>query len=85
MDATIRARVNDALKKDVEVILASQGLNMSQAIRMMLRKTKETGALPFDLPVPNTESLSAMEEARAGGLKTFDSVEALMADLNEDD
>ena len=54
MDATIRARVDDALKKDVEVILASQGLNMSQAIRMMLRKTKETGALPFDLPVPNT-------------------------------
>ena len=85
MDATIRARVDDALKKDVEVILASQGLNMSQAIRMMLRKTKETGALPFDLPVPNTESLRAMEEARAGGLKTFDSVEALMADLNEDD
>ncbi len=74
MDTTIRARVDDRLKKDVEVILAAQGLNMSQAIRMMLRKTKETGSLPFELPTPNTESLRAMAEARAGRLKSFDSV-----------
>ena len=77
MDTTIRARVDDRLKKDVEVILAAQGLNMSQAIRMMLRKTKETGSLPFELPTPNTESLRAMAEARAGRLKSFDSVDAL--------
>ena len=85
MDTTIRARVDDRLKKDVEVILDAQGLNMSQAIRMMLRKTKETGSLPFELPTPNTESLRAMAEARAGRLKSFDSVDALMADLNADD
>jgi hypothetical protein len=33
--------------------------------------------------IPNPETVAAMEEARASKLKSFDSVEALMADLNE--
>jgi len=32
--------------------------------------------------VPNAKTIAAMREARAGNLESFDSVEALMADLN---
>ena len=42
-------------------------------------------ALPFGPLRPNAETIAAMEEARAGNLAGFDSMEALMADLNEDD
>lgn len=40
--------------------------------------------LPENL-IPNEETIKAMNEARQGGLKSFESVEALMEDLNEDD
>ena len=32
--------------------------------------------------IPNATTIAAMREARAGGLKSFDSVDALMADLH---
>lgn len=41
--------------------------------------------MQFELLRPNAETIAATEEARAGNLVRFDSVEALMADLNEDD
>jgi DNA-damage-inducible protein J len=42
-------------------------------------------ALPFEPLIPNTETIEAMREARAGKLRKFNSVEDLMADLNADD
>ena len=39
-------------------------------------------ALPFEPLIPNETTIAAMREARAGNLKSFDSVGALMADLN---
>lgn len=41
--------------------------------------------MPFEVKVPNAETVAAMEEARRGGLRSFDSVEELLADLNEKD
>jgi DNA-damage-inducible protein J len=40
---------------------------------------------PFEVLTPNETTLAAMREARAGNLKSFDSVEALMADLHAED
>lgn len=37
--------------------------------------------LPFEPLVPNETTIAAMREARTGKLKSFDSVEALMVDL----
>lgn len=48
----------------------------------MLTKIAREHALPFDPFIPNKTTVAAMKEARAGGLKRFDSVEALMADLH---
>ncbi|HCL3851296.1 TPA: type II toxin-antitoxin system RelB/DinJ family antitoxin, partial [Pseudomonas aeruginosa] len=42
-------------------------------------------ALPFEPLIPNATTIEAMKEARRGGLKSFTSVEDLMADLNADD
>jgi len=40
---------------------------------------------PFEPLVPNETTIAAMCEAREGNLKSFDSVEALMADLHTQD
>jgi DNA-damage-inducible protein J len=40
--------------------------------------------LPFEALVPNAVTIAAVKQARIGGLKSFDSVATLMADLNSD-
>jgi DNA-damage-inducible protein J len=52
---------------------------------MMLVRVAAEKAMPFDVKIPSAETVAAMEEARRGNLRSFDSVEELMADLNEDD
>ena len=81
-DTVVRARIDGQLKEEASVILASIGLTVSDAFRMMLTRVVAERALPFDPLVPNETTIAAMREARAGKLKSFDSVEALMADLH---
>jgi DNA-damage-inducible protein J len=40
---------------------------------------------PIEPEVPNTATVVAIQEARRGGLPTFNSVLDLMADLNSED
>ena len=42
-------------------------------------------ALPFEPLTPNEPTIAAIREARAGNLKSFATVEDLMADLNAED
>jgi DNA-damage-inducible protein J len=42
-------------------------------------------ALPFDPLVPNAETVAAMREARSSKLPRFNTIAALMKDLNAGD
>ncbi len=52
---------------------------------MMLKLIAANKELPFSPLVPNAETIAAMEEHLHGPLPRFDSIEALIADLNADD
>jgi DNA-damage-inducible protein J len=79
----VRARIESGLKKEATAVLASMGLSVSDAIRLLLVRVASDKALPFDLRVPNAETQAAMREIQDGKVKRFDSVAALMADLND--
>lgn len=64
LDSTIRARVDGALKNEVESIFQELGLTTSQAIILFLKKVKMERGIPFDLKIPNETTLNAMEEAK---------------------
>lgn len=64
LNATVRARVDDTLKKDVEKIFEEIGINTSQAINIFLKKVKQEGGIPFELKIPNEITLEAMREAK---------------------
>jgi DNA-damage-inducible protein J len=82
--AIVRARIDEKTKRKASKALAGMGLSMSDAIRLMLVRVAEEKALPFDVYEPNEETIAAMEEAKRGGLRSFDSVEDLLAELNEE-
>lgn len=81
----VQTRIDGAIKAEATVVLAAMGLTVSDAVRLLLTRVAREHALPFDPLVPNAVTIAAMKEAREGKLASFDSVEALMADLQADD
>ena len=84
-NAVVRARVNESIKQEASIVLEAMGLTVSDAFRIMLTRVANEKALPFEPLAPNAKTIAAMKEARAGKLKSFNSIDALMADLNADD
>lgn len=81
----VTTRIDGAVKEEAAAVLATMGLTVADAVRLLLTRIAREHALPFDPLIPNAETVEAMQEARQGKLASFDSVEALMADLNADD
>jgi DNA-damage-inducible protein J len=84
-NAVVRARIDEHVKEEASAVLAAMGLSLSDAFRILLTRIAREKALPFEPLVPNETTIAAMREARAGNLKRFHSVEALMADLHAED
>lgn len=87
MSATsmVHVRVDEQVKIKAAEELASMGLSVSDAVRMLLVSIASEHALPFDMQVPNAKTVSAMQELKKGKAKRFKSIKALMDDLNADD
>ena len=81
----VQARINGAIKEEAAAVLAAMGLTISDAVRLLLTRVAREKALPFAPLIPNTATIEAMKEARKGDLSRFDSVDALMDDLNAQD
>ena len=60
----IRARVEPDLKSDVEMIFQTLGLNSSEAINLFYRQVQLHRGLPFDIKIPNSETIKALEDTR---------------------
>jgi DNA-damage-inducible protein J len=85
-NAVVRARIDETIKEEAATVLATMGLTVSDVFRMMMTRIAREKELPFEPLVPNKETLNAMREARQGkNLKSFNTVDDLMADLNSDD
>ena len=85
-NAVVRARIDENIKEEAATVLATMGLTVSDAFRMMMTRIAREKELPFEPLVPNKKTLNAMREARQGkNLKSFNTVDDLMADLNSED
>jgi len=80
----VQARIDGAIKEEAAIVLAAMGLTVSDAVRLLLTKVAQEHALPFDLLVPNAETIAAMKEARRGDLETV-TLDDLQAVLDADD
>jgi len=84
-NAVVRARIDEHIKEEASIVLATMGLTVSDAFRIMLTRIANEKALPFEPLIPNEETICAMREARRGGLSSFNSTKDLVADLHADD
>jgi len=84
--ASITARVDENVKKEAETLFKKMGLNMSTAMNLFLKKCILEQGIPFELKVPNRETLKAMQETDdilSGKIerKGYNSAEELFEDL----
>ena len=79
--AIINARLQPDLKSDVEAILAKLGITTTQAIIMFFEQVRINRGIPFDLKIPNDETIQAMQDARANRDMEATSIEKLKTSL----
>ncbi|EAN9728899.1 type II toxin-antitoxin system RelB/DinJ family antitoxin [Salmonella enterica] len=86
-ETTVRARIDVATKERAAETLATMGLSLSDAIRLLMINIADERRLPFEVKAPGGSVVTrdAINELEAGKGKKFDSVASLMADLHEDD
>lgn len=80
--ALVRARIEPALKRKAEKVLAELGLNASDAIHLLYRQVALHQALPFPLHTPNAATAQTLQAARKGqGTRRYRNKEELFKDL----
>ena len=83
MTAEVRTRLSPELKQEATSILADCGLNLSDAYRLFLKQVVHHRGLPFDIKVPNTETIEAMKEVTALSNNTGKDVYELINELEK--
>ena len=83
--AVVRARIDEKTKNDASAVLATLGLTISDAFRLLMVRVAKEKALPFEPLTPNPVTVRAMKEARRGKLKSLKGVDDLMTELNAKD
>ena len=79
----IRARVEPDLKRQAEELFSELGLSTTEAITLFYKQVTVHRGLPFDVRVPNTETIEALQQARDGdGLTEYTSMEDLRGGLD---
>lgn len=82
-DTVVRARIDRATKQEATELFQKMGITVSDAIRMMLVQAVAEKALPFDVKVPNAETVAALRDSRNGEVTRVTSVENLFEDLDD--
>jgi DNA-damage-inducible protein J len=81
--ATITFQIDESIQVEATETLATMGLSVADAVRMLLENIAAEHRLPFT--IPNAETMQAMLELEQGDGLRFDSIKSLLADLNADD
>jgi len=79
--ATIQTRVNKETKAQAKDILSQLNITLSEAIAIYLRQIILHKGIPFEIKIPNKDTLQAIEELESGGGAKLSSVKDLFEEL----
>ncbi|MEI9479706.1 MAG: type II toxin-antitoxin system RelB/DinJ family antitoxin [Deltaproteobacteria bacterium] len=79
--AMVRARIEPGLKTEAEKYFDILGLSTTQAITLFFKQVELHRGLPFEINIPNAETITAMKEIEDGSGKQFENAEELFKHL----
>ena len=62
----IQVRIHPATKAAAEAVFAKLGLRPSEAVRLFYHQVELTQAIPFELKLPNKETINAIQDLESG-------------------
>ncbi len=74
-------RLDVDAKKKAYKIFSKVGLKPAQAFNLFLRQVALRGGIPFDIKVPNAETMEAMAELSKGKGKRYNNSKEMYSDL----
>jgi DNA-damage-inducible protein J len=84
-NTVVRARIDEAIKKEATIVLSEIGLTISDVFRMLLIRIAREKSLPFEPLVPNVKTIEALKNAKRGNLVTIGHLDNLLTELNAND
>jgi len=81
----IHVRVDQELKTRAADTLDKMGLSLSDAVRLLLTRIAVEKALPFEVRVPNEQTVAAMQAGDRGEVSKAPNIAEMMAQLNAND
>ncbi len=78
----VQARVPGDIQEIATQVIQASGLTVSDVVRVLMTRIAKDKVIPPGLFQPNAETLAAFAEIERGGLKRFDTVDDLFADLH---
>ena len=66
----VHIRVDGKVKAKAARALTAMGLTVSDAVRMMLTRVAAEQAMPFEVHVPNAETITAIEAGERGEVES---------------
>ncbi len=82
--ANMHIRIDRKVKANADKLFQEMGLTLSSGVSLYLRKVIHTGHIPFDLSVPDKESLRVLAKAKTGqGLHEVANADELFRELDK--
>jgi len=66
MTDRVNTRIDPQLKADGDAVLSQLGMNSADFVRLMYRQLVMRQGLPFDVKIPNADTVAAMGEDVSG-------------------
>jgi len=83
MSERVNTRIDPELKKAAVAVFKKLGISEADAIRMFYAQVNNYQGIPFDVKIPNAETLKAFKESEnLGNLRTYKNAEDLFDDLD---
>ena len=79
--ARVEVRVDLKLKSEVISVLRKLNMSESEAIRVYFRQIALTKGIPFEIKIPNKETLKALDEVKSGKLREFNNFDEYLKDI----
>lgn len=80
----LKLRLDEALKKEASELSKSMGFTISDAVRMFLVAFVNEQKIPFEIEMPNKETINAIMDVEEGRTTKYSSFSDLLREVDEE-
>ncbi len=80
----LKLRLEQSLKDEASLLAKSMGFTISDAVRMFLVKFVDEQKIPFDISIPNKQTIKAIMDVENGNTVKVESFSNLIAEIDKE-